>query len=73
MKEFSLKEAADLAKQLGVDFGNVGYSVEEFLSGLYVELEHGLIDPETNVTNDDPLITAQNCIGTFKRKQIVLR
>ena len=24
-----------------------------------VELEHGLIDPQTNVTNDDPLMTGK--------------
>ncbi len=59
MKQFSLKEATDLAKKLDVDFENVGYSAEEFLSGLHVELEHGLIGPDTNVTNDDPLITAK--------------
>ena len=26
---------------------------------LGVELEHGLVDPHTNVTNDDPLTTAK--------------
>ena len=59
MKEFSLNEAVDLAKKLGIDFKNIGYSAEAFLSGLHVELEHGLTAPETNVTNDDPLITAK--------------
>ena len=27
--------------------------------GMDVELEHGLVSPETNVTNDDPLITGK--------------
>ena len=27
--------------------------------GMDVELEHGKIDPNTNVTNDDPLTTAK--------------
>ena len=59
MKEFSLEEAINLAKILGVDFKNVEYSAAMFLSGLHVELEHGLTASETNVTNDDPLITAK--------------
>ena len=27
--------------------------------GLDVELEHGLVDPHTNVSNDDPIITGK--------------
>ena len=27
--------------------------------GLEVELEHGTIDPKTNVTNDDPLLNGK--------------
>ena len=27
--------------------------------GMDVELEHGTVDPNTNVTNDDPLTTAK--------------
>jgi hypothetical protein len=59
MKQFSLKEATDLAGKLGVDFKTAGYGPEEFLAGLHVELEHGLIGPETNVTGDDPVMTAK--------------
>lgn len=59
MKKFNLSEAAELAEQLGINFDNVGYSADEFLAGLHVELEHGLTDIHTNVTNDDPLVTAK--------------
>jgi len=59
MKKFTLTEAIDLATKLGIDFKNVGYSPEEFLAGLHVELEHGLTDTHTNVTNDDALTTAK--------------
>jgi hypothetical protein len=59
MRTFSLAEAIDLAAQLGIDIQNTGYSAEEFLAGLHVELEHGSIDLHTDVTNDDPLTTAK--------------
>ena len=32
---------------------------EEFLSGINIELEHGLVSPRTNVTNDDLIMTAK--------------
>lgn len=59
MTKFSLEQANELANELGVDFGTAGFTPEEFLEGLHIELEHGLTDPDTNVTNDDPLITAK--------------
>lgn len=59
MKKFTLSEAMDIAKQLGVDFDKVGFTPEEYLEGINIELEHGKVDPETNVSNDDPLITGK--------------
>ncbi len=35
------------------------YDVEQYRMGLDVELEHGLVDPQTNVTNDDPMMTGK--------------
>jgi len=59
MKKFTLSEALDIAKQLGIDFGKVKFTSEEYLEGINIELEHGTVDPYTNVTNDDPLITGK--------------
>jgi DNA-directed RNA polymerase alpha subunit len=53
--------SSEVAKQngekLGVDWSQ--FDVEQFRMGMDVELEHGTIDPNTNVTNDDPLTTAK--------------
>lgn len=57
MKEFTPDEARKIGSQIGVDFGV--YDLDEFRRGLAVELEHGSRDPETNVTNSDPLITGK--------------
>ena len=59
MKKFTLDEALEIADQLGIDFSKVGFTQEEFLEGMNIELEHGLVDPDTNVTDNDPLKTAK--------------
>jgi hypothetical protein len=59
MKKFTLAEAKEIADKLGIDFGKVGFTLEEYLEGINIELEHGTVDPETNVTNDDPIVTGK--------------
>ena len=59
MKKFTLSEAVDIAKKLGVDFQTAGFTPEEYLEGINIELEHGTVDTNTNVTDDDPLITGK--------------
>jgi hypothetical protein len=56
-KSFSSEEAKKIGEQLSIDWSQ--YNVEQFRMGLDVELEHGTIDPHTNVTNDDPLMTGK--------------
>lgn len=56
-KRFTTEEARRIGEKLGVDWGR--FDVEQFRSGMDVELEHGLIDPATNVTNDDPMLTGK--------------
>ena len=57
--KFTLEQAAEVAKTLGIDFEEKDYTLEEFASGMNVELEHGTVDPATNVTNDDPIVTGK--------------
>ena len=56
-KHFTPEEAKRIGESLGVDWSN--YTVEQFRMGLDVELEHGLVDSHTNVTNDDPIMTGK--------------
>lgn len=56
-KRFTAEEAKQIGEQLGIDWSQ--YDVEQYRMGLDVELEHGLIDPHTNVTNDDPVMTGK--------------
>lgn len=56
-KSFTIEEAKSIGEQLGVDWSK--FDVEQFRMGLDVELEHGLRDPHTNVTSDDPATTGK--------------
>lgn len=56
-QKFSTQEAKTIGEQAGINFHEV--NLEQFRMGLAVELEHGLQDPQTNVTNDDPVLTAK--------------
>lgn len=66
MNIFTLEDALAIAKTLGVDFEALGFTPEEFMEGLNVELEHGSADPETNVTHDDPIATGKIALAHLK-------
>ena len=55
--KFSLDEAKEIGEQLGLKWDK--FDAEQFRMGIDVELEHGLMDSSTNVTNDDPLTTGK--------------
>ena len=56
-KVFTAEQAKEVAKKIGADFKK--WNVEQFRMGIDVELEHGKVDPRTNVTNDDPVMTGK--------------
>jgi len=56
-KHFSADEAKKIGEQLGIKWDK--FDIEQFRMGMDIELEHGLVDPQTNVSNDDPLITGK--------------
>jgi len=55
--KFTLDEAKQIGDQLGLDWNVI--NLNQFLKGINVELEHGSKDPETNVTNSDPILTGK--------------
>jgi hypothetical protein len=58
-KLFTAQEARGAGEQIGIDWRSVPFDVEQFRMGMDVELEHGLRDKVTNVTDDDPIFTAK--------------
>ncbi len=63
-KQFSPEDAKKIGDQIGVDWTQ--YDLQEFTKGLAVELEHGSHDPQTNVTNDDPIMTGKIAFAHLK-------
>jgi len=56
-KKVGADEAKRVGARLGLDWTKV--DLDQFRRGLEVELEHGARDPQTNVTNDDILLTGK--------------
>lgn len=54
---YNLEDAYRVAKVLNIQFDR--FTPQEFLEGLNIEKEHGKINPNTNVTNDDLIMTAK--------------
>ncbi len=56
-KHWTSKEAEKTGEMLGIKWDK--FALEQFRLGMDVELEHGLRDANTNVTNDDPIMTGK--------------
>ena len=56
-KHFTAAEAKKIGETLGIDWSK--FDIEQYRMGLDVELEHGRVDPHTNVTDDDPIMTGK--------------
>ena len=61
---YNIQDALYAARILKIKFDN--FSPEEFLEGINIELEHGTINPQTNVTNDNLIATAKIALAHLK-------
>jgi hypothetical protein len=58
------EEARRVGDEIGVDWTR--FDLEQFRAGMDVEFEHGTHDPQTNVTNDDPIVTGKIALAHMK-------
>ena len=56
-QHFTTEHARKVGDKLGVDWARL--NLDQFRMGLDVELEHGLVNPSTDVTGDDPILTGK--------------
>jgi hypothetical protein len=56
-REFTREEAQKVGEKLSIKWDK--FDVDQFRRGMNVELEHGLQDSHTNVSNDNPLTTGK--------------
>lgn len=52
---YSKQDVLDASKILDVNFDK--FTIEDLITGVSIELEHGTIDSKTNVTNNDLILT----------------
>jgi uncharacterized protein DUF5661 len=57
-------EARRVGDEIGVDWSR--FDLEQFRLGMDVEFEHGSHDPQTNVTDDDPIVTGKIALAHMK-------
>lgn len=67
-QDFSLVDAQNIGNQIGIDWQTAPFGVRQFQQGLAVELEHGLQNPQTNVTNNDPIATGQIALAHLNER-----
>ena len=58
-KSFTAEEARRIGEQIGIDWSSAPFDLDEFRAGMDVELEHGMHDLATNVTDDDAVVTGK--------------
>lgn len=52
---YSRQDIIQTAQMLGIQFDR--FTLDDLITGIQIELEHGLINPKTNVTNNDLVLT----------------
>ncbi len=62
---FTSEEAETIAEAIGLNLGEFG--LEQFRMGLDIELEHGLVDPLTDITHNDPIMTGRIVLAHLRR------
>ena len=53
-KSFTADEARVIGEEIGIDWATASFDIEQLRIGMNVELEHGLHDARTNVSDEFP-------------------
>lgn len=67
-RRYTLLDAMMMGKRLGINWPKEKFTVGDLLVGMHYELEHGKVDPETNVTDDSPKATAKIAWAHLKER-----
>ncbi len=72
-KSFTADDARLIGEEIGINWATSPFDVKQFRIGMNVELEHGLHDMLTNVSDDDLHVTAKIAWGSKTRSGRALR
>lgn len=70
--EFTADQATAAAEAAGIDLKNERFTAEALAAGMTAELEHGAESPDTDITNNDPILTGETCGGTPPQIAVLL-
>lgn len=56
-KKITLDDSTKIGKKLNINWSDISKS--QWNAAMNVEMEHGTVDPKTNVSNDDLMITGK--------------
>lgn len=65
--EFTPEQAAEAAKKAGIDLGAEKFDAKALAVGMTAELEHGAASADTDITNNDPVLTAKIAVAHLRR------
>ena len=65
-ERFTADEARRIGTEIGIDWDVSPFDVDQFRQGLDVELEHGVRDSQTNVSESDPIVTGKIALAHLK-------
>lgn len=63
---FTQQDACKFSKMMGLDLSYELFNLEDLTYGINVELEHGKVDPQTNVTGNDLLKTGKIALAHLR-------
>ncbi len=58
-RTMTMEQAETIGREIGIDWASSPFDAAQFRAGMDIEFEHGSHDPETDVTNDDPILTGK--------------
>ena len=65
--EFTIDQAAAAAEAAGIDLKNERFTDEALAAGMTAELEHGAESPDTDITSNDPILTAKLAVAHLRK------
>lgn len=65
--EFTIEQARAAAQTAGFNLEAEGIDIKALMDGMNAELEHGLAHPDTDVTGNDPVLTAKIAVAHLRK------
>ena len=64
--KFTPQDALRFANKMGINLRYEYFNLDDLTYGINVELEHGKVDPQTNVTNNDLIATGKIALAHLR-------